>query len=163
MKFAAQTCQLSTLLFTAFLLGMPVTGQAQTQLGADIEGEVSQLSSTYAVSLSAEGNHLAIGAHNHDGSGSRSGNVRVFQWSGLGWEQAGASINGEAVEDYSGGSVSISSDGSRVAIGADGNDGNGNYSGHVRVYHWANASWTQLGTDINGEAAEDRSGQSVSL
>jgi hypothetical protein len=32
------------------------------------------------------------------------------------------------------GSVSLSSDGNRLAIGAGGNDGNGDASGHVRVY-----------------------------
>ena len=36
-------------------------------------------------------------------------------------------------EDFSGTSVSISDDIS-VAIGAYGNDGNGSYSGHVRIY-----------------------------
>ena len=34
----------------------------------------------------------------------------------------------------SGRSVSLSSDGSRVAIGAPYNDGNGSNSGHVRIY-----------------------------
>ena len=37
-------------------------------------------------------------------------------------------------EMSSGYSVSLSSDGSIVAIGAKYNDGNGDYSGHVRVY-----------------------------
>ena len=41
---------------------------------------------------------------------------------------------------YSGYSVSLSSDGTRVAIGAPANDGNGNNSGHVRVYRFASAS-----------------------
>ena len=38
-------------------------------------------------------------------------------------------------------SVSLSSDGSRLAIGADGNDGNGLDAGHVRVYEWDGISW----------------------
>ena len=48
--------------------------------------------------------------------------------------QLGADIDGEATDDHSGGSVSLSSDGSTVAIGATGNDGNGSGSGHVRIY-----------------------------
>ena len=36
--------------------------------------------------------------------------------------------------DLSGSSVSLSADGSTVAIGATRNDGNGTDSGHVRVY-----------------------------
>ena len=41
---------------------------AQTQLGSDIDGEVSQYASSYNVSLSADGDRLAIGARNHDGA-----------------------------------------------------------------------------------------------
>ena len=36
-------------------------------------------------------------------------------------------------------------------------------AGHVRVYEWSGSTWTQLGADIDGEGAEDRSGWSVSL
>ena len=43
-------------------------------------------------------------------------------------------IDGEAAGDNSGRSVSLSSDGSLIAIGADFNNGNGSASGHVRVY-----------------------------
>ena len=45
------------------------------------------------------------------------------------------------------------------------NDGNGEDSGHVRVYQMDEASsgWQQLGEDIDGEAARDTSGMSVSL
>jgi hypothetical protein len=46
----------------------------------------------------------------------------------------GADIDGEAYSDYSGYSVSLSADGSRVATGAYLNDGNGSNSGHVRVF-----------------------------
>jgi len=136
---------------------------AQTQLGTDIDGAVSQLASDYSVSLSADGNRLAIGARNHDGNGSRSGLTRVYNWSGAAWIQLGSDIDGEAAEDYSGGAVSLSADGARVAIGAEGNDGNGDRSGHVRVYHWSGTQWAQLGSDIDGEEAGDQSGASVSL
>ena len=51
--------------------------------------------------------------------------------------QLGNDIDSEAAGDYSGTSVSISSDGTRVAIGAILNDSsNGSNSGHVRVYDW---------------------------
>ncbi|HJN63429.1 MAG TPA: hypothetical protein QGG91_01810, partial [Flavobacteriales bacterium] len=49
------------------------------------------------------------------------------------------------------------------AIGAHNNDGNGTEAGHVRIYNWDGSSWTQVGNDIDGEAASDRSGHSVSL
>ncbi|MDC0087068.1 FG-GAP repeat protein [Polaribacter sp.] len=68
--------------------------------------------------------------------------------------QIGGDIDGEAASDYSGTSVSLSSDGTIVAIGAYGNYGNGPYSGHVRVYQNISGTWTQLGGDIEGEADE---------
>ena len=49
------------------------------------------------------------------------------------WTQVGADIDGEAAGDWSGYSVSLSSDGSTVAIGAIYNDGNGAQAGHVRI------------------------------
>ena len=48
--------------------------------------------------------------------------------------QLGSDIDGEAAGDVSGMSVSMSSDGSRLAIGAEYNAGNGTDAGHVRVY-----------------------------
>ena len=49
--------------------------------------------------------------------------------------QVGLDIDGEAISDYSGVSVSMNAAGDRVAIGAFGNDANGSNAGHVRVYH----------------------------
>ena len=101
--------------------------------------------------------------YHNDGNGNKSGHVRIYQYSGGSWTQLGSDIDGEAANDYSGHSVSLSSDGSVVAIGAFGNDGNGSNSGHTRIYQYANDSWSQLGSDIDGDAAGDRSGYSVSL
>jgi len=50
--------------------------------------------------------------------------------------QLGSDIDGEAADDYSGYTVSLSSDGTHVAIGALYNDGNGNVSGQVRIYEF---------------------------
>jgi hypothetical protein len=106
---------------------------------------------------------VAIGARANDGNGASSGHVRLYQWNGAAWNQLGADIDGEAGGDSSGSSVSLSADGSVVAIGALSNDGNGYKSGHVRLYQWNGAVWNQLGDDFDGEAAGDKSGSSVSL
>ena len=53
-------------------------------------------------------------------------------------------------------SVSLSSDGNTVSIGACGNDDNGSDAGEVSVYDWDETSWVQRGADIDGEAAGDR-------
>ena len=97
------------------------------------------------------------------GGDSNAGHVCVYEESGGTWTKVGDDIDGEAANDYSGDSVSISSDGTRVAIGARRNDGAGTDAGHVRVYSESGGTWTQVGDDINGETVDDRSGYSVSM
>ncbi|MBU2927068.1 T9SS type A sorting domain-containing protein [Winogradskyella psychrotolerans] len=77
--------------------------------------------------------------------------------------QIGEDIDGEASENSFGQSVSISSDGSILAIGGYNNSGNGIWSGHVRVYQNVDNDWVQIGQDIDGENANDQLGYSVSL
>jgi len=134
-----------------------------SQLGQDMDGEAVYDQSGYSVSLSSDGTTVAIGAYGNDGNGNGSGQVRVYQFANSIWSQLGQDMDGEAAYDYSGYSVSLSSDGTTVAIGAKYNDGNGNGSGQVRVYQNISGTWTQLGQDIDGEAANDYSGHSVSL
>jgi hypothetical protein len=109
-------------------------GGVWTQIGEDINGEASQDYSGWSIALSASGNVIAIGAFWNDGNGLSSGQVRIFQNIGGVWTQLGEDINGEASYDELGYSVDISADGNIVAIGADANDGNGAFSGHVRVF-----------------------------
>jgi Flp pilus assembly pilin Flp len=151
----------TNLLYLALL--STITFYAQTQIGTDIDGEVVDDRSGFSVSLSADGSIVAIGAHFNDANGNNSGHVRIYQNNSGVWTQVGSDIDGESANDNSGHSVSVSSDGSVVAIGAPGNDGNGDSSGHVRVFQNNSGVWTQIGSDINGEAEEDESGYSVSL
>ena len=134
-----------------------------TQIGNDIDGEVAGDRFGESVSLSSDGNIIAIGGIGNDDNGSASGHVRVLENISGVWTQIGDDINGEAAGDFSGRSVSLSSDGTVVAIGADGNDANGSNSGHVRIYRNVSDNWIQIGDDINGEAAGDRFGSSLSL
>ena len=138
-------------------------GSAWNQVGADIDGEVQHDHSGAAVSLSSDGQTVAIGARWNDGNGGNSGHVRIYSWNGSAWNQVGADIDGEAQDDHSGQAVSLSADGQTVAIGARLNDGNGENSGHVRIYSWNGSAWNQVGADIDGEAPEDESGSSTSL
>ena len=135
--------------------------------GADIDGEANFDYSGSSVSLSSDGNTVAIGADGNDGNGDSSGHVRIFQYaeSSSTWTQMGVDIDGEASGDESGRSVSLSPDGKTVAVGAPFNDRNGFESGHVRVFQWKESSslWTQVGADIRGEAPGDFFGWSVSL
>ena len=109
---------------------------SQTQILDDIDGEKDDYSG-YGLSISDDGNRIAIGSEANDDGGTNAGSVRVYDYSATGWVQVGSDIIGEAAADLFGHAVSISSDGSRLAIGADRNDrGNasGDDGGHVRVY-----------------------------
>jgi len=137
-----------------------------TQIGEDIDGEAAGDWLGYSVSLSADGTVLAIGAIYNDGIGNVGGHVRVYKFDNTSrsWSQIGDDINGEALYDSFGSSVSLSADGAVLAVGAWANSGNGDFSGHVRVFGFqAEEGWTQIGNDIDGEAADDASGWSVSV
>ena len=122
-----------------------------------------------SVSLSPDGNTLAIGAPGYREDDDRPGYVRAFSLESSlntgSWIQIGQDIIGEANGDEFGFSVSLSDDGKILAVGARDADGNGDYLGHVKVYQMDDSvsGWMQLSDDIDGEAAYDHSGWSVSL
>ncbi len=136
-----------------------------TQIGSDINGEVVGDRSGRSVSLSGDGSVVAIGAaNNNNDSGTAAGHVRVYKYISPSWTQLGIDLDGEGQSDWFGRAVSLSSDGMVLAIGGERNDPNGNDdAGHVRVYQFVGNVWTQLGTDIDGEAPGDFSGSAISL
>ena len=142
------------------------------QRGIDIDGEISGDVSGFSVSLSDNGNIVAIGATSNDGVNNlkvNSGVVRVYKWNENietpSWTQHGDNIYGIAAGDNYGTSISISADGTILAIGSTGNDDNGNNSGQVRIFNFneTQSKWLQRGQNINGEAVNDASGWSISL
>lgn len=135
-----------------------------TQIGSNIDGEAANDQFGNVLSLSGDGNIVAIGGYQNDGNGTDSGHVRVFENVMGVWTQIGGDLDGELGDDWSGFSVSLSGDGARVAIGALLNDGT-TFSnvGHVRVYRRNGSNWIKVGTDLDGEASLDGFGWSVSL
>jgi hypothetical protein len=135
-------------------------GSSWQQVGSDIDGKASEAMG-YSVSLSADGKRLAAGGY-YGGAGV----VRIYDFNGTNWVQTGLDIIGEATGDRSGWDVSLSDDGTRVAVGAPYNDAGNSSSdnrGHVRVYELQSGTWVKLGSDIDGQAAGDEYGRSVSL
>ena len=149
----------SVLLFVLLVSTLQAAGW--TQIGDDIDGEAAGDRSGGSVSLSADGTIVAIGAPQNDGSnGTHSGHVRVYQNLSGTWTKIGSDIDGEAGGDWSGTSVSLSADGTIVAIGAPNNSSN---AGHTRIYGYSGGSWTQIGSDRDGEVSDAQSGWSVSM
>ena len=139
------------------------TGSQWTQVGSDLYGEMAFDEFGWSVALSSEGTRLAIGAPYNDANGNDAGHVRVFDWTGSQWTPVGSDLNGEAAYDYLGWSVALSSDGTRVAIGAPTNGYSSDNAGHVRLYDWTGSQWTQVGSALNQEASGDHFGRSVAL
>lgn len=147
----------------SIFLSVALSGHSQVQIGDDIDGKNAYDVSGHTVVLSGDGNTVAIGAIENSDGAFRAGQVRVFENVEGTWTQVGEDIYGEAIDDRSGWSLAISANGKIVAIGSDLNDGNGTWSGHVRIYENIDGAWTQIGEDIDGEAPGDVSGTSVSL
>lgn len=144
------------------------SGTSWQQMGGDIVGEATGDWNGCAVSLSADGTIVAIGALYRSPSGiSNAGYVRVFEFNSgtSSWDKLGQDIVGEAAADYSGWSVALSADGINVAIGAPYNDpATLSAAGHARVYSFeSGTSWQQKGDDIDGEVANEFCGFFVSL
>ncbi|WP_136482744.1 T9SS type A sorting domain-containing protein [Cognatitamlana onchidii] len=140
-------------------------GNSWTQIGNDIDAQIGDIRLGHSVSLSSDGSVIAIGAPTSSTNNYRSGLVRVYRYNGVFWNSVGLDINGEGKQDYSGESVSLSSDGNTIVIGATRNSGNGLNSGHIRVFENINDTWTQIGNDIDGDIgiSGDNLGESVSL
>lgn len=139
------------------------TNNSWVQVGSDINGEEYNGLFGKSVSLSGDASTVAIGAHENDGNGVKSGHTRVYKNHNGVWVQLGSDIDGEASYDQSGWEVSLSRDASTLAISAPYNDVNGVDSGHTKVYKFVDGAWVQLGSDINGDAAGDLSGHFISL
>jgi WD40 repeat protein len=126
-----------------------------------------------SVSISADGSTVAVGAPNaNDPQGRRNtGMVEVYAFSvsdEVTWVRMGSPIYGEGEDDYLGGessSISLSSDGTRVAVGALSNDADSFDidAGSVRVYEFDSGDWVQLGQELNGERMGDLAGFSTDI
>ena len=125
------------------------------QVGQDINGVDSSEGFGFSVSIGNTGSTVAIGAHGHDNKGT----TRIYTNIDGNWVQVGSDIDG-LVNDKSGYSVSLSSDGSVVAIGAEEHDLS---IGTTRIYNNINDNWVQLGLDIDGDVVSDLFGYYLNL
>ena len=139
-------------------------GGGWEQRGSDLDGSAAGYQFGFAVSLSADGNILAVGANRADGvNGGNSGRVYVFQWISNTWQRLGSMLDGAGALDEFGNSVALSDSGTILAVGAWGNDAGGSNAGHVRVFAWTGTDWTQRGNNLLGSSPGDQFGNSVSL
>ena len=94
---------------------------------------------------------------------SSEGLVRAYQLINSNWVQLGQDLLGEGINDQFGLSVSMNSDGNRIAVGAPDNNAGGSDSGVTKIYELSGSQWVQLGQSIVGESINAESGYSVQL
>lgn len=132
------------------ILGDPLYGPGGSSFGS-------------SVSLSADGTFMAVGLKSGDVTALDSGSMHVYRWNSTSWELMSVVAHGLATNDYLGTSVSISKDGTVVAVGAPDNQAKGNGPGYVMVFKFDGSNWNQMGGTLNGDATLNEFGYSVSL
>jgi hypothetical protein len=129
------------------------------QLGNDISPpDGLGIGFAQAIAISGDGKRVAIGTRlNSDADLETAGQARMYEFRGGEWVQIGGNINGEIATVLFGQSVSMSADGSRVAIGSV-------YDG-LRVFDYvvSDDEWQLVGDVIRDKMDGDELGWSVSL
>ena len=92
-------------------------GSQWVQRGAAIQGNNIFDQCGYAVSLSGDGNRIAVGYRASNIAFTGGGQVRVFDWNGTAWAQNGDPILGDGVNVFCGHSVGLSDDGVVLGVG----------------------------------------------
>ena len=119
----------------------------------------------YDVSLTPDGNTLAVGAPN--GNPYHQGYVQVFQYDGTSWVQKGTNINGTDNAITFGESLQLNGDGSYLIIGAPclihkNKFVSRDYESYMRVVHFNGTDWEQVGEQIE-MTRSDCYGSSVAI
>lgn len=118
------------------------------QLGSDIVGDSLYARFGCSISLSKDGETIAIGAMAYKRF---TGFVKVFKLVNNNWKLLGSPILGPAEMSFWGSSVSLSGDGNFLAVST-------NYTGNgaeLRTYRLINNDWTQIGSKFTAPAKDD--------
>lgn len=121
------------------------------QIGQTLVGQSTSSAAGMNVSLSADGTIVAFSEHRRSAN---RGQVRVFRYEEGAWVQMGATLSGEEDSDFFGHSISLSSAGTKIAIGAISHPTGSN--GYIKVFSYtAENGWEQQGETITGETSGD--------
>lgn len=134
------------------LLGSPLTGSSvQDGFGSSLQ-------------LSYNGTRVIIGASSSSLYQIKGGYARVFEYfeNNNSWVPIGDDIKGLS-EDNTGCSVSITQDGTTIAVGSKNSKEIGPQRGKVDIYVLDNDSWVNYGQSLIGEVDYGHFGTSVSL
>lgn len=135
-------------------------------LNGEMEGLEIGAMFGFSISLSQNGNMLAIGSVYSEDLGPKTGKVETFFYDNISdeWFLLGNPIIGEAEGDAFGWDVLLAESANTMAIAGPNNDEAFLGAGHVQVYDLnTNDEWEQVGMDIDGEAFGNSLGSSIDL
>ena len=145
-----------------------LTGSTWTQMGTAMNAETDPSVSGYghAVSLSDDGNRVALGApKSNTVNGQKSGLVRVYEYNGTDWIQLGSDILGEVADDHLGDAVMLSGGGDFIVVGAPRSNQIAHHVGYAKVYEYNGTDWVLRGSKVSGSSStnSEQAGWSVTI
>jgi len=130
------------------------------QFGQDLKGSQVSEESGDNVAISRSGNRIGIGSPEFQFLNfTQAGRVRIYDASGKNWSLTGE-LFGASASDAFGEYVTFSGDGNRIAVGAQGYDGN---TGFVKVFELNSGSWEPLGQTLLGDQVGSNFGHALAL
>ena len=130
--------------------GSAIAGPNQS---SSVAGSTTVFSGTFGgsgMSISEDGQTLAVGSTSNSTTGNFSGQVRIYRYINSDWLQIGASINGVNLGESLGSNVSLSADGNTIIIGSPSYDNAFQNIGVIRVFKFANNAWSLFGQQLQG-------------
>jgi hypothetical protein len=116
-----------------------------------------------SVAITPDGDTIAVAAPIANTVGGSSGYVSIYTWNGSSWQIKGSQLNGLTASESFGISISLTSNGSIIAIGSDLYKPGSTYDGCARIYEYNGSSWVQRGSTLTGSSTNERRGFSISL
>lgn len=135
------------------------TTQLWSQIGQDLFGAASDF---YGIEteLSKDGTRLAVGAQGKAGTSPGYTIIYDFNTTTNLWEQVGATIFGDTIDDQLGFYIEFNAAANKVAVSSYKSD---NSRGMVKVFELVGNNWQQIGNTILGKQQTEQFGLSLSI
>ncbi|WP_040253873.1 T9SS type A sorting domain-containing protein [Psychroserpens mesophilus] len=131
--------------------------KGNTVAGVNVNDEFST-----SISISNDGNRIAVGAPYTDTTEFDNGVLRIFDYDGSQWNLVFEHF-GDNENDVFGMSLDMSGDGNHVICGAWINIDGTTREGYAKIFSFENSTWSQTGQTISGEVPGNFFGASSSI
>ncbi|PNQ74817.1 hypothetical protein C1T31_01375 [Hanstruepera neustonica] len=135
-----------------------------SQIGQTLNGHANGNLQGIRVAISSDGQRIAVGTTGNSTTILESGSIKVYEFINDTWIQIGQEILPLTIGEIFAFNISLSSDGSTLAAGANQYNGeNGTFSGYVRVFTFINDTWENKGSLLQGSDLYGRFGLDTAL